>query len=98
MFGERIDAEEAARIGLANRVVEPESLLDEALGLARRLADGPQLAYTTTKTLLAREQDMSLAAAIELEAMTQAHLMDSEDFAEFHTAFTERRPPEWRGR
>jgi enoyl-CoA hydratase/carnithine racemase len=98
MFGEPIDAEEAARIGLANRVVEPESLLVEALALARRLADGPKLAYTTTKTLLAREQDMSLAGAIELEATTQAHLMGTEDFAEFHAAFTERRPPEWKGR
>ncbi len=97
LFGEAIDAETAAAIGLANRVVEPEALLGEAMALGRRLADGPTLAYATTKTLLTQEQDMSLAAAIELEAMTQAHLMGTDDFAEFHAAFTEKRPPQWKG-
>ncbi|MGH9243666.1 MAG: enoyl-CoA hydratase family protein [Acidimicrobiales bacterium] len=98
LFGEPIGAEAAERIGLANWVVDPDRVLDEATALARRLADGPSLAYAATKALLTREQDMSLAAAIELEAVTQAHLMKTDDFAEFHAAFTERRPPEWRGR
>lgn len=97
LFGEPIDAETAERIGLANRVAAPDAVVDEARALARRLADGPRLAYATTKALLTQEQDMSLAAAIELEAMTQAHLMGTADFAEFHAAFTERRPPKWRG-
>jgi enoyl-CoA hydratase/carnithine racemase len=98
LLGEPIDAATALAIGLANRTVEPDALLDEAMGLGRRLADGPVLAYASTKTLLTQEQDMSLAAAIELEAMTQAHLMGTEDFAEFHAAFTAKRPPEWKGR
>jgi len=41
---------------------------------------------------------MSLSAAIELEAMTQALLMKGEDYAEFHAAFNEGRPPQWTGR
>lgn len=41
---------------------------------------------------------MSLSGAIELEAMTQALLMKSADYAEFHAAFTGRRAPEWKGR
>ena len=41
---------------------------------------------------------MPLSAAIELEAMTQALLMNSEDYAEFHAAFNARRPPGWQGR
>ncbi|HYX61908.1 MAG TPA: enoyl-CoA hydratase, partial [Streptosporangiaceae bacterium] len=45
-----------------------------------------------------REQDMSLSAAIELEAMTQALLMKGEDYAEFHAAFNAGRPPQWTGR
>ncbi|MGH9116559.1 MAG: enoyl-CoA hydratase family protein [Acidimicrobiales bacterium] len=98
MLGDTIDADTAAAIGLAHRVVDPETLLGEALTLGRRLVDGPTLAYATTKALLTQEQDMSLAAAIELEAMTQAHLMGTEDFAEFHAAFTEKRRPQWKGR
>jgi enoyl-CoA hydratase/carnithine racemase len=66
--------------------------------LARRLADGPAQAYAQTKALLTREQDMSLSAALELEAMTQALLMTGQDYAEFHAAFTAGREPNWQGR
>jgi len=44
------------------------------------------------------EQDKSLSAAVELEAMTQALLMTGQDYAEFHTAFTGGRDPRWQGR
>ena len=40
---------------------------------------------------------MSLAGAMELDAMTQALLMTTDDHAEFHAAFNERRPPRWSG-
>lgn len=98
MLGETIDAETADRYGLVSRLVdEPE--LDDAVGdLARRLADGPTLAYAETKSLITRELDMSLAAAVELDASTQALLMTTADHAEFHAAFNARRPPEWKGR
>jgi len=59
---------------------------------------GPAHAYAQTKALLTREQDMSLSAALELEAMTQALLMTGKDYAEFHAAFTEGRDPHWQGR
>jgi enoyl-CoA hydratase/carnithine racemase len=98
MFGEPVVATEAVRIGLANQVVPAEDLMAASAALARRLADGPNLAYQATKMLLAREQDMSLAGAIELEAMTQAFLMKSHDHAEFHAAFTAKRPSRWQGR
>jgi enoyl-CoA hydratase/carnithine racemase len=98
MLGDTIDAEEAARIGLVDPLVE-DGELDGAVGrLARRLADGPTQAYAQTKSLLTREQDMSLPGALELDAMTQALLMTGPDYAEFHAAFTERREPRWRGR
>jgi len=70
----------------------------EVSGLARRLASGPVQAFAQTKALLTREQDMSLSAAIELEAMTQALLMKGEDYAEFHAAFNAGRPAQWTGR
>ena len=98
MLGDKVTAEEAERIGLATRVVDDDALADEAQQLARRLADGPTFALAATKSLLTKEQDMSLPASIELEAWTQALLMRSSDHAEFYRAFTEGRAPKWTGR
>jgi enoyl-CoA hydratase/carnithine racemase len=98
MLGDEIGAEEAERYGLVTELVDDAELAEAADRLARRLAEGPAFAYAATKALLSRELDMSLSGALELEATTQALLMGSEDFAEFHAAFTERRPPTWRGR
>jgi len=98
MLGDTIDAETADRYGLVSELVEDDQL-DEAVNrLARRLADGPTLGYAQTKSLITRELDMSLGASVELDAMTQALLMTTEDHAEFHAAFNEKRPPEWKGR
>ncbi|HEY6932349.1 MAG TPA: enoyl-CoA hydratase family protein [Marmoricola sp.] len=99
MLGDTIDAETADRYGLVSQLVEDEQALDEAVAtLARRLADGPTLAYAQTKALITRELDMSIGAAMELDAMTQALLMTTHDHAEFHAAFNEKRPPRWEGR
>jgi enoyl-CoA hydratase/carnithine racemase len=98
MLGDTVNAEEAMRIGLISFLVEKDAFDDEVDALARRLASGPVQAFAQTKALLTREQDMSLSAAIELEAMTQALLMKGEDYAEFHAAFNEGRPPQWQGR
>jgi enoyl-CoA hydratase/carnithine racemase len=98
LLGDRVDAEQAAAMGLASQVVDDADLPAAAGALARRLAEGPALAYAATKTLLSRELDMSLAGAIELEAVTQALLLTSQDHAEFHAAFTQGRAPRWTGR
>ncbi len=98
LLGDPVSAEEAERIGLAHEVVAPDDLAENAQALARRLADGPSMGYAATKSLLNREQDMSLSGAIETEALVQALLMTSEDHAEFHRAFTEGRRPSWKGR
>jgi enoyl-CoA hydratase/carnithine racemase len=98
MLGDTIDATTADRYGLVSELVEEDALDDAVARLARRLADGPTLALSQTKSLITREQDMSLASSTELDAMTQALLMTTEDHAEFHKAFNERRPPRWTGR
>ena len=98
MLGDTILAEEAARIGLVSELADDDAFDDTVNALARRLASGPVQAYAQTKALLTKEQDMSLAAALELEATTQALLMKGEDYAEFHAAFTEGRQPRWQGR
>ena len=98
MLGDTVSAEEASRIGLVSSLVSAGEF-DEAVGtLAARLASGPAEAYAQTKALLTREQDMSLTAAVELEAQTQALLMKGQDYAEFHAAFTGKREPRWQGR
>jgi enoyl-CoA hydratase/carnithine racemase len=98
MLGDTVDAEEAERIGLVSLLAGKDTFDDEVSALAGRLASGPVQAYAQTKALLTREQDMSLSAAIELEAITQALLMKGEDYAEFHAAFNAGRPPQWTGR
>ncbi len=98
LLGDTVDAERALEIGLATAVVEDEALAEAAQTVARRLAEGPALAYSTTKVLLTRELDMGLGGSLELDAMTQALLMGSHDHAEYHRAWTEGRPPVWEGR
>ena len=98
MLGDKVTSEQALASGLASSVVADDELRDATATLARRLADGPSLAYGTTKSLIQREQDMDLAGAIELEAMTQALLMLSHDHGEFYAAWREGRPPDWQGR
>ncbi|MGY1581418.1 enoyl-CoA hydratase family protein [Streptomyces sp. MN13] len=98
MLGEPVRALEAERIGLLSELTEEGKADESARALARRLAEGPALAYAQTKALLTAELDMPLAAAVELDASTQALLMTGEDYKEFHEAFTQKRPPKWSGR
>ncbi len=98
MLGDTIDAETADRYGLVHELVDDADLDDAVHRLARRLADGPTLAYAQTKSLITRELDMPIGAAVELDAMTQALLMTTEDHAEFHAAFNAKRAPRWKGR
>jgi len=97
MLGDTIDARAADSYGLVSELV-PDADLDElahqpvAVGSA-----GPSLAFAQTKSLITRELDMSLAGATELDAMTQALLMTTDDHAEFHAAFKGKRDPNWTG-
>ena len=90
MLGERISADEALRIGLINRIVAPQALMDEVQALAARLAAGPSFALGMTKTLLNRELDADFASAIEAEAQGQAICMKTPSFREAYEAFTVR--------
>jgi enoyl-CoA hydratase/carnithine racemase len=98
VLGEEVSPDRALEIGLATEVVENEELPQAASELARRLADGPALAHSVTKTLLSRELDLNLGGAIEMEALAQALLMKSEDFGAFYAAWSEGRSPAWSGR
>jgi enoyl-CoA hydratase/carnithine racemase len=91
ILGDEVDAERALEIGLATKVVDDMTLSSQAADLARRLADGPSLAYATTKVLLTRELDQDLGGAIEMEALAQALLMKGEDFRQFYATWSEGR-------
>ena len=97
MTGDFITAEEAARIGLYNRVVAPDRLEDETRALAERLARGPAFALSMTKEMLDRELDVSLDTALEWEAQAQAVCMQHPDYREAFDAFTQKREPKFKG-
>jgi enoyl-CoA hydratase/carnithine racemase len=98
MLGDELDSQRAHELGLAYEVVDDPELPAATQALAKKLAAGPAMALANTKLLLSRELDMDLAGALELEAMTQALLMTTEDHAEFYEAFKEGREPRWTGR
>ena len=98
LFGDIIEADEALRIGLVNRV-EPDAAAAVARAdeWAERLARGPAFAHTMTKKMMEGEGQMSLAAAIEAEAQAQALCMQHPDFRAAHEAFVARQPPRFAG-
>ena len=89
--GDIIDAFAAERIGLVNRVVPDERLLDEAKALARRLADGPLLAIGKAKTAIHRSLDTDLRGTLDHIAVVQSKLSETEDHREGVAAFLEKR-------
>jgi enoyl-CoA hydratase/carnithine racemase len=95
--GRFLEAEEAERWGFYNRLVAPEKLMDEAMGLARSIASGPTFAHAMTKAQLHHEWGMGVDEAIEAEAQAQAICMQTEDFARAYRAFAAREKPAFEG-
>ena len=93
-----IDAAEAARIGLVNKVVPVASLDDAVADWATQLADGPPIALAQTKALLDRSSTSTLAEALEGEAAAQAVNFGTGDTAEAIAAFIHKREPRFEGR
>ena len=89
--GDFISATEAERIGLYNRVVPADQLAATTRELAERLARGPAFALAKTKSMLNRELDMNLDAALECEAQAQAICMQHPDYREAYEAFVAKR-------
>lgn len=97
MTGDFIDAAEALRIGLYNRVVPADRLGAETDAVVARLVRGPAAGLAATKDALNRELHMDLGAALDLEARVQAELMLEPDFKEGFAAFMAKRPPRFEG-
>jgi 2-(1,2-epoxy-1,2-dihydrophenyl)acetyl-CoA isomerase len=97
-FADILSADEAAGFGLVNRVV-PDAELDGFVDdWARRLAEGPTLALSLTKTLLNNSLAVSMDQALEDEARAQSVNFATRDTREALTAFVERRAPTFEGR
>jgi len=93
-----IEAREAERIGLINRVVPAGVLADETQALARRIAAGPPRALAMAKSLLNRSLQVDLDTSLAWEALGQGLMATSEDHREGLAAFFEKRPPRFGGR
>lgn len=99
LTGRFYDAQEAARIGLVNRVVEAEDLLDEAFALAEQIALNSPFGVTLTKRVLNANVDAgSLTNAVEVENRGQTLATRGSDFREALDAFRTKRAPEYTGR
>jgi 2-(1,2-epoxy-1,2-dihydrophenyl)acetyl-CoA isomerase len=93
-----VEAAEAWRMGLVNRVVPAGELVAAATALARRIADGPPRALAAAKSLLDRAVGADLETCLASEARAQGLMVESEDHREGLAAFFEKRAPRFTGR
>jgi len=96
--GERIDAKEAERIGLVNKVVSADELMPTVMELAKKLAEGPPLAIGMAKRLIHEGFRELFDEMLRKEILYQAQLYASEDHMEAAMAFLEKRKPVFKGR
>lgn len=98
LTGDMIDADEAYRIGLVNKVVSPDALERETLALAEKLVQKSPLALQLGKKSFYKMQDLEYEKALELTNNHFALLCSSEDAHEGVDAFLNKRKPEWKMR
>ncbi|MDL2268682.1 enoyl-CoA hydratase/isomerase family protein [Desulfosarcina sp. OttesenSCG-928-A07] len=96
MTGRTIDAKEAESMGLINRLVASEVLMDEAVTVAKTMAGGASRALSMIKSALNR-WPTDLETFLEIEANMQAVCFETRDFKEGMRAFLEKRPPVFTG-
>ena len=97
-FADILDSSEAAELGLVNRVVPDDQLDAFVEEWARRLAEGPTLALSLTKSMLNASFGLSMEQAVEDEARSQSLNFTTQDTREALRAFTEKRAPRFEGR
>ena len=96
--GKTIDAQEAYRIGLVNKVVPASELMAEAKKMAESICQAAPLAVRYAKELMIRGSGLPLEEALRLEDDIESTLMATDDFQEGITAFAEKRKPNFKGK
>ena len=97
-LSEKVGAAEALAIGLVSKVVPDDRLEDETRAFARRLADGPPIAFRYMKQNLIAAEAINMDPYLEAEARNMIRCFQTEDSKEAITAFREKRPPSFLGR
>jgi enoyl-CoA hydratase/carnithine racemase len=97
MTGRMIDVEEAHRLGLVNRVVEPARLLEASFELGGEIQDLGPLAVSGAKRLVDQGLDLPLAEGLDREHAEMTRLFDTRDAKEGISAFKDKRPPRFTG-
>jgi enoyl-CoA hydratase len=95
LTGETITAEDALRIGLVQKVTEPENLIDETMNLARKIASNGSRALSKAKEVIRKGAGMEFREAMQLEAEGFSSLFAHDVTREGMKAFLERRKPNW---
>lgn len=96
--GDAISAQQAFDWGMINELVEPDELMNAALGLAQRIVVNPPQALKATKQLLKASTHMQLDTLLQLSAAIQANLHQTDDHVEAVSALINKRPPIFKGK
>jgi enoyl-CoA hydratase len=98
MTGDPIDATRAAALGLVNKVVPADKLMEEALALAERISANAPLAVRYSKTVMKQAAEVPESEGWKINADAVAVVFTSADAMEGPVAFAEKRPPNWQGK
>ena len=96
--GDRIDGNEAYRMGLVSKVVADDEIAEASLELATRLAQGPTQSLSMIKYLVHKSLDINLRESLEMSLLAQEQVRTTEDHKEAVQAFLEKRRPVFKGR
>ena len=97
-LSEKVDMKEAEQLGLINGIFPEESLQDEVMTIARRLAQGPTVAYRYMKENLNRAVHGEMGECLDMEAAHHIHCGTTRDHKEAAQAFVDKREPNFQGR
>ena len=97
-LSDRVTAEEALDLGLANWICEPDDLMDKTMEVANRLANGPSVAYRYMKENLNRAMNGEVDDCLDLEATHHIHCGQTQDHRNATKAFVEKKEPVFEGK